>query len=151
MMISRMHFLKLIPRGFKFIFLSLFTLIFTVCIFLLPVSSAPSKATVDATVPIHVIGRIRLDIPGDKYEEYKLKTAALFEKTAELDKPRLYTCNQDINDPNLFVWNEVWPSYDALEAHLASLHFNDWYSYVKRYQVGKLNVIYAPTSAFKNV
>ena len=106
---------------------------------------------VDATAPIHVIGRIRLDIPDAKYEEYTLKTNALFAKTTELDKPRLYTCNRDINDPNLFVWNEEWSSCDASETHLASAHFNDWYSYVKKYQIGKLNVIYAPSSAFRNV
>ena len=151
MKVSRSPMLKLVPSGLKFVFLSTFTLIVTICVFLLPVSSAPSAVDVDATAPIHVIGRIRLDIPDAKYEEYKLKTAALFAKTAELDKPPLYTCNRDISDPNLFVWNEEWSSYDALEKHLGSAHFNNWYSYVKKYQVGKLNVIYAPVSAFKNV
>ena len=136
-------------RWVKYLSLSLVALVVAACLSLLPVLSASSGDA--ATAPIHVIGRIRLEIPESKYEEYELKTAALFTSTAKIDHPSLYTCSRDINDPDLYVWDEEWSSYDALKVHLASSHFNDWYSYVKEFQVGDLNVIYAPVSAFKAV
>ena len=135
-------------RAFKYISLSICTLLVTVSFCLLPAISSPPD---DSNVPIHVIGQIRLEIPDDKYEEYKLKTTKLFSETEEKDRPRLYTCNRDINDPNLYVWNEEWQSFNVLQKHLNSAHFKNWYSYVKKYQIGNLDVIYAPVSAFKNV
>ena len=136
------------PSPFKYVILSICSLIvaFSVCL-----SPAISSSSHDAKIPIHVIGQIRLEIPDDRYEEYEQKTSRLFAETEEQDRPSLYTCNRDINDPSLFVWNEEWESYNALQKHLDSAHFKTWYSYVKVYQVGDLNVVYAPVSAFKKV
>ena len=136
------------PSSFKYVSLSICSLLvaFSICL-----SPAVSSSSDDATVPIHVIGSIRLEIPDDRYEEYKQITSTLFAETEEQERPSLYTCNRDINDPSLFVWNERWESYNAFQKHLDSAHFKQWYSYVKKYQVGDLNVIYAPVSAFKNV
>ena len=91
---------------------------------------------------------MRLDIPEKKYEEFKQITTELFSSTIKKDNPLHYTCNRDIYDQNLFVWNEEWESYIALQKHLNAPHFKKWYSYAKKYQVGDLNVIYAPTSEF---
>ena len=134
--------------SFKYLSLSIcsFLVAFGVCL-----SPAISSSSHDVTVPIHVIGQIRLEIPDDHYEEYKQITTTLFAETEEQERPSLYTCNRDINDPSLFVWNEKWESYDAFQEHLDSVHFKRWYSYVEKYQVGDLNVIYAPVSAFKKV
>ena len=134
--------------SFKYVSLSICSLLvaFSICL-----SPAISSSSDDVTVPIHVIGQIRLEIPDDQYEEYKQKTSTLFAETEEQERPSLYTCNRDINDPSLFVWNEQWESYNAFQKHLDSVHFKHWYSYVKEYQVGDLNVIYAPVSAFKSV
>ena len=134
--------------SFKYVSLSICSLLvaFSICL-----SPAISSSSDDVTVPIHVIGQIRLEIPDDQYEEYKKKTSTLFAETEEQERPSLYTCNRDINDPSLFVWNEQWESYNAFQKHLDSAHFKHWYSYVKEYQVGDLNVIYAPVSAFKSV
>ena len=123
-----------------------------VCVLLVAVSVGLSPAMFSkggVNIPIHVIGQIRLDIPDDRYDEYKQMTATLFLDTMERDRPTLYTCNRDIYDPNLFVWNEEWSSYEALQRHFESPHFKTWYSYAKTYQVGELNVIYAPISAFR--
>ena len=136
-------------RWIKYFSLSIVALLVAACVSWLPVFSASSGA--DATAPIHVIGRIRLEIPESKVEEYTLKTDALFASTAKIDHPKLYTCNRDVNDPNVYVWDEEWSSYDALQTHLASAHFNDWYSYAKKFQVGDLTVVYAPISEFKTV
>ena len=134
--------------SFKYLSLSICSLLVAFGVYLSPAISSSSH---DVTVPIHVIGQIRLEIPDDRYEEYKQKTSRLFVETEEQDRPSLYTCNRDINDPSLFVWNEEWESYNALQKHLDSAHFKAWYSYVKEYQVGDLNVVYAPVSAFKEV
>ena len=134
--------------SFKYLSLSICSLLVAFGVYLSPAISSSSH---DVTVPIHVIGQIRLEIPDDHYEEYKQKTSRLFVETEEQDRPSLYTCNRDINDPSLFVWNEEWESYSALQKHLDSAHFKAWYSYVKEYQVGDLNVVYAPVSAFKKV
>ena len=134
--------------SFKYLSLSICSLLVAFGVYLSPAISSSSH---DVTVPIHVIGQIRLEIPDDHYEEYKQKTSRLFVETEEQDRPSLYTCNRDINDPSLFVWNEEWESYKALQKHLDSTHFKAWYSYVKEYQVGDLNVVYAPVSAFKKV
>ena len=137
-----------VSRVSKFIGLLLGTVFVAVSVCLLPaVSSSPDAAT----APIHVVGRIRLEIPDEKYNEYVQKTSTLFTETEEKDRPILYTCNQDINDSGLFVWDEKWQSYNALQKHLDSSHFKKWYSFVKTYQVGDLNVVYAPVEAFKNV
>lgn len=135
-------------NSFKYLSLTICSLLvaFGICL-----SPAISSSSHDVEVPIHVIGQIRLEIPDDHYEEYKHITAALFAETEEQERPSLYTCNRDINDPSLFVWNEQWESYDAFQKHLNTAHFKHWYSYVQKYQVGDLNVIYAPVSAFKKV
>ena len=135
-------------RALKYVSLSFCALLVAVSFCLLPAISSPSDSL---DVPIHVIGQIRLEIPDDQYEEYRLKTAKLFAETTEKDRPRLYTCNRDINDPSLYTWNEEWKSFNVLEKHLNSAHFKNWYSYVEQFQVGDLNVIYAPVSAFKKV
>lgn len=135
-------------RTIKYLGLSICTFVVAVSFFLLPAISSPPD---DLNVPIHVIGQIRLDLPDDKYEEYKEITKKLFLDTEEQDRPILYSCNRDIYDPSLFVWNEEWTSYKVLQKHFNSSHFKEWYSFVKPYQVGDLNVIYAPVSEFKNI
>ena len=76
-------------------------LLFIIC--LTPTISSSSD---DATVPIHVIGHIRLEIPDDQHEAFRQITSAHFTETEEQERPNLYTCNRDINDPSLYVWNE---------------------------------------------
>ena len=134
--------------SFKYVSLAICTLLVACSICLPPAVSSPSD---DATVPIHVIGSIRLEIPDDQNEEFEQITSELFAETEEQERPILYTCNRDIHDPSLFVWNEEWRSYHAFQKHLDSPHFKHWYSHVKKYQVGDLNVIYAPVSSFKKI
>ena len=134
--------------SFKYVSLAICTLLVACSICLPPAVSSPSD---DATVPIHVIGSIRLEIPDDQNEEFEQITSELFAETKEQERPILYTCNRDIHDPSLFVWNEEWRSYHAFQKHLDSPHFKHWYSHVKKYQVGDLNVIYAPVSSFKKI
>ena len=101
--------------------------------------------------PIHVVGRVSLVIPNEARQEYNQRTEKLFELTNKIDKPALYTCNQDINDSQTFVWDEEWSSYEHLQTHLNSDHFNEWWNYSKQFLKGKLQVQYAEISDFHAV
>ena len=112
---------------------------------------AVSSSSDDATVPIHIIDHIRLEIPDDRYEAFRQISSVLFTETEEQERPNLYTCNRDINDPSLYVWNEGRENYNAFKKHLSSAHFKRWHSYIRKYQVRDLNIIYSPVSAFEKV
>ena len=101
--------------------------------------------------PIHVVGRLTLIIPEDKKNEYETRTAKLFEQTKAIDKPILYTCNEDINNNGTYVWDEEWKSYEALEIHLNSKHFTDWWDWSEQYLEGDLQVKYVEVDKFKSV
>ena len=101
--------------------------------------------------PIHVVGRVTLEIPEEAQAEYQQRTQKLFDLTNKIDKPVLYTCNQDINNSHIYVWDEEWSSYDHLKKHLDSAHFNEWWNYTKQFLKGELDVKYALISDFHKV
>jgi len=101
--------------------------------------------------PIHVVGRVTLEIPEEAQVEYQQRTQKLFDLTNKIDKPVLYTCNQDINNLHTYVWDEEWSSYDHLKKHLDSAHFNEWWNYTKQFLKGELDVKYALISDFHKV
>ena len=101
--------------------------------------------------PIHVVGRVTLIIPDEKKTEYEARTAKLFEKTNAIDQPILYTCNEDINSIGTYVWDEEWKSYEALEIHLNSKHFTDWWNWSEQFLEGELVVKYVEVDLLKNV
>ena len=113
--------------------------------------SISAKMSSEASSPIHVIGRLSLVIPDEDQNEYNKRTAKLFELTNTLDHPILYTCNQDVNDAETFVWDEEWTSYQQLQDHLNSDHFNEWWNYSKQFLKGELDVQYAKISDFHKV
>lgn len=115
-----------------------------------PSTSSDLLASADSS-PIHVVGRVSLVIPEKDQEEYHVRTQKLFELTNKLDHPLLYTCNQDINDSTTFVWDEEWNSYQHLQDHLNSDHFNEWWNYSKQFLKGELNVQYAKISDLHKV
>ena len=101
--------------------------------------------------PIHVVGRVTLIIPDEMKTEYETRTAKLFEKTNDIDKPILYTCNEDVNSKGTYVWDEEWMSYEALEIHLNSKHFTDWWNWSEQFLEGELVVKYVEVDLLKNV
>ena len=116
-----------------------------------PVANSTHLLASKTTSPIHVVGRVTLEIPEDAQEEYKRRTQKLFDLTNKIDNPILYTCNQDINYSQTYVWDEEWSSYDHLKKHLDSPHFNEWWNYSKQFLKGKLDVKYAQISDFHKV
>jgi quinol monooxygenase YgiN len=97
------------------------------------------------------VGRVTLIIPEDKKNEYNIRTAKLFEQTKAIDNPILYTCNEDINSSGTYLWDEEWKSYEALEIHLNSKHFTDWWNWSEQFLEGDLQVKYVEVDKFKDV
>lgn len=83
--------------------------------------------------------------------EFNHLTHILFEKTSEFQQPILYTCNEDINAPGTFVWDEIWSSKAALEKHLASNYFKVWWSWVEPHLSGPVQVQYVNQSELKEI
>lgn len=101
--------------------------------------------------PIHVIGRMSVTLDQAERAEFNQLTHILFEKTTQLDRPTLYTCNEDINAPGTFIWDEIWSSKAALDQHLASDHFKSWWSWVEPHLSGALQVLYVDQAELKKV
>ena len=101
--------------------------------------------------PIHVIGRMSVTLDPAERAEFNHLTHILFEKTTQLDRPTLYTCNEDINAPGTFVWDEIWSSKAALDQHLTSDHFKSWWSWVEPHLSGALQVLYVDQAELKKI
>ena len=134
------------------LFLAVFAF-FTIQIFSqVNASNAVLTASVQNTdKPIHVVGRVTLIIPDEMKNEYETRTAKLFEETNSIDKPILYTCNEDVNSNGTYVWDEEWKSYEALEIHLNSKHFTDWWNWSEQFLEGDLVVKYVEVDLLRNV
>ena len=101
--------------------------------------------------PIHVIGRMSVTLDQEQRDEFNQLTHVLFEETIKIDQPTLYTCNEDINEPGTFVWDEIWSSKTELDKHLSSDHFKTWWSWVEPHLSGSLQVDYVDQSQLKKV
>lgn len=113
--------------------------------------SASSPPIQQPTEAIHVVGRMTVGLTAQERSHFKKITKILFQKTKEIDKPLLYTCNADINSPGTFVWDEIWASKQQLDAHLSSDHFKIWWGWVEPHLVGQLQVSYVLESDLKPV
>jgi len=99
--------------------------------------------------PIHVIGRMTVTLSQAEQAEFNRLTNILLKETTQVDRPVLYTCNQDIISTGTYVWDEVWSSKAALDKHLASDHFKSWWSWVEPRLSGPLNVLYVDEAEMK--
>ena len=117
-----------------------------------PFSSTSAKPIVnDQSGPIHVIGTMSVMLNPTDRVKFDHLTQILFNRTTEIDRPTVYTCNEDINAPGSFVWNEIWASKAELDKHLASDHFKSWWSWVEPHLSARLQVLYVNESEFKQV
>jgi quinol monooxygenase YgiN len=125
--------------------------LFGLAVVLMSWASSAQPLNRPSSEPIHVIGRLQVTLDAEERKEYYALTQTLFKQTLQLDRPTLYTCNEDINSAGLFVWDEIWSSKDALDKHLASKHFKTWWAWVKPRLSGPLEVLYVDQSQFKNL
>jgi len=103
------------------------------------------------TEPIMVVGNMKINLTESEENEFHKLTKTLFQNTEALDKPTLYTCSENIHSKGEFVWNEIWISKTALDEHLASNHFQNWWAWVEPRLREPLNVIYVEMSNTKTI
>ena len=103
------------------------------------------------TEPIMVVGNMKINLTESEENEFHKLTKTLFQNTEALDKPTVYTCSENIHSKGEFVWNEIWISKTALDEHLASDHFQNWWAWVEPRLREPLNVIYVEMSNTKTI
>ncbi|MCP9810130.1 antibiotic biosynthesis monooxygenase [Cyanobium sp. HWJ4-Hawea] len=50
--------------------------------------------------------------------------------TCSMESPILYRCANDIEDQNIFLFYEIWPSRHDLDQHFQTDHFMAWRSWL---------------------
>lgn len=100
------------------------------------------------TEEIRVVGRLPLKLSPSEQNEFVERTLALAKVTRQKDGVTSYSCNADIEKPGTYVFDEIWPSEQALNEHLATAHFNAWWEWVEPHLNGELVIKVAPTSDF---
>lgn len=125
-------------------------ILLAICLLLAPAHVALADATLDAADPdaIHVVGRLSLNITPAEHKDFLHRTLDLATVTRQGDHVVFYSCNEDVEHPDTFVFDEIWPSRDVFEAHLATPHFQEWWSWVEPHLAGELQIEVAPVSSF---
>lgn len=77
-----------------------------------------------SSATVVVTARMRA-LPG-KAEEVRSLLTTLAEYTNAEDGPEVYVLQRGIEEPNLFLVYENWPSAEALEAHGRTAHLQDF-------------------------
>jgi quinol monooxygenase YgiN len=97
---------------------------------------------------VRVVGRLPLQLTALETQEFERKTLELADITRRQDHVTSYSCNGDIEHPGVYVFDEIWPSEAALQAHLETPHFKAWWSWVEPHLAGELVIGVSPTDAF---
>ena len=114
-------------------------------------SNRSSMINQGTTEAIMVVGNMKINLTESEENEFHKLTKTLFQNTEALDKPTVYTCSENIHSKGEFVWNEIWISKTALDEHLASDHFQNWWAWVEPRLREPLNVIYVEMSNTKTI
>ena len=105
-------------------------------------------AATDDRSEIRVVGRLPLELNAKQHDEFIVKTKELARMTRANDNLVSYSCNSDIEIPNTYVFEEVWPSEEALRAHLETDHFSSWWAWVEPHLSGELVINVASIQDF---
>ena len=73
---------------------------------------------------IAVIGTLRF--PPERMPELKVHLKALVEATHRNDGCIAYDVGEDIFDPGLLRFSELWPDAETLAGHLKASHMDPW-------------------------
>ncbi len=111
-------------------------------------AAQPALVASAQTEEVRVVGRLPLQLSGADREEFERITLALAKVTRVKDAVTSYSCNADIEKPGTYVFDEIWPSEQALRDHLSTEHFKDWWAWVEPHLSGDLVIKVAPTEAF---
>jgi quinol monooxygenase YgiN len=113
-----------------------------------PEASLAAQPVDIAGEPIRVVGRLPLQLNPSEREDFERRTLALAKTTRAKDPVTSYSCNADIEHSGTYVFDEIWPSEQALQDHLQTSHFKDWWAWVEPHLSGDLVINAAPTAAF---
>ncbi|MAR07304.1 MAG: hypothetical protein CL862_09405 [Cyanobium sp. NAT70] len=105
-------------------------------------------AASDVRSEVRVVGRLPLKLDSAQHAEFITKTKELARLTRVNDEVVSYSCNSDIETPNTYVFEEVWPSEQALKSHLETDHFRSWWSWVEPHLSGELVINIAALDDF---
>lgn len=108
---------------------------------------APALAAADGP-EVRVLGSLPLALTPLERQEFEQKTLALAEITRTQDHVIHYSCNADIEHAGVYVFDEIWPSEAALQAHLETEHFKAWWQWVQPHLNGNLVIGVSPTDSF---
>jgi quinol monooxygenase YgiN len=108
----------------------------------------PVLAAAGEAVEVRVMGRLPMDLSNTERMDFERRTLALAKVTREEDAVTSYSCNADIESPGTYVFDEIWPSEQALRDHLATEHFKAWWAWVEPHLSGDLVIKVAPTKDF---
>jgi quinol monooxygenase YgiN len=97
---------------------------------------------------IHLVGRLAMNLTPKEQREFEQKTVALAAVSRAEDGVIAYSCNRDIEEAGTYVFDEIWPSQKALDAHLQTDHFMTWWRWVEPHLARDLDVEVALLSAF---
>lgn len=113
-----------------------------------PTASLAAPGLDQTAEPIQVVGRLPMNLNPSEQQEFERRTLALAAITRTKDPVTSYSCNADIEHPGTYVFVETWPSELALNNHLQTSHFKDWWQWVEPHLSGDLVINAAPTADF---
>ena len=124
----------------------LVTLVLAAPVHAASLGSNPSQATEGPEV--RVIGRMSLNLNDQEQRDFEQLTLDLAGVTRQKDRVTSYSCNRDIEHPGTYVFDEVWPSEQALTDHLSTEHFKAWWRWVEPHLDGSLAIGVSATESF---
>lgn len=111
----------------------------------------PVSATTAVGGEVRVVGRLPLKLDAEQHIEFIAKTKELAQLTRAKDDVITYSCNSDIEASDTYVFEEVWPSEQALKSHLQTDHFIAWWSWVQPHLSGDLVINVASLADFHDL
>jgi quinol monooxygenase YgiN len=73
---------------------------------------------------IQLVGRITIGL--EHRNEFLDHTAELCDLTNTIESPLLFQCSEILSAPGHFLFYEIWPTQESLEAHFLTAHFLAW-------------------------
>ena len=80
---------------------------------------------------VAVFGYLRF--PADKIQSVIPYLKEFVEQTRKLDGCIAYDVAEDLYEPGLIRFSELWPDHDSLDAHLKAPHIEPWRAAAKQH------------------
>lgn len=134
--------LGVLPRALSAIAVCLlsFGIVFSLC--------CPVYAATSSMEDVRVLGRLPLQMSDSERIEFIKKTEVLANITRQKDDVVTYSFSEDMENPGIYLFDEIWPSENALNQHLATTHFKAWWAWVEPHLSGDLVIKAAPLQSF---